>query len=204
MGAPKAVPSQASTTEQKAEPVVASVKSGGTAGAVQASGREADSTSLSSPTAAETTEVETETVSPEKPEPEQKVAGIVEDSETLANVVVSDSQNLPNQEEIEADEEQDFGTTTEQAVLKEDADDDTEETTEPEKDHSADDETAEPEPIYGSLPNDDGFDEEATQISDLNLKNPLALGKPQMAESRKVKNKDKKFNPFGIFRRSKK
>ncbi len=196
MAAPGA-PSKTSKTEQKPEPAATSVESGGKTSAIQVSGQEAGSTSPAA-------DVKSETASPEKPKPEQKVAGILEDTETLANVVVSDSQNLPDEEDFKVEEEQDFGAVTEQAVLNEEAANGAEKSPEPEKDHSDDSETSEPEPIYGSLPTDDGFDEEATQISDLNLKNPLALGKPQMAESRKVKNKDKKFNPFGIFKRSKK
>jgi len=46
------------------------------------------------------------------------------------------------------------------------------------------------------------FDDEATQISDLSLKNSLPLAKPQMAESRKVKAKRGKFSLFGWLKKS--
>ena len=60
------------------------------------------------------------------------------------------------------------------------------------------------QPAYGSLSNNEGFDEEATQVSDLSLKSPLPLGRPQMAESRKVKGRKGGFSLFGIFRKRKK
>jgi signal recognition particle receptor subunit beta len=144
-------------------------------------------------------------------EEKRQVAGIVEDSETLANVVVSDSQNLPNQDDDEGDG--DLEETTERAVLREEAtlDESGEESSEIlsnsdelAKDQSAKESTSEREPIYGNLPDDQGYDDESTQVSDLNLKNPLPLGKPQMAESRKVKNKNKKFSLLGMFKKPKK
>jgi len=46
------------------------------------------------------------------------------------------------------------------------------------------------------------FDDEATQISDLSLKMPLPLGKPQMAESRKIRAKKGKFSLFGWLKKS--
>lgn len=142
----------------------------------------------------------------EEAESKRQVAGLVEDSEVLANVVVSDSQNLP-QEDDEAPEENNLEDTTERAVLKDEAEISAareQENTEANKEVELPDGYGEepksvPEPIYGTLPENDGFDEESTQISDLNLKNPLPLGKPQMAESRKVKNKRRKFSLFGLF-----
>jgi mutual gliding-motility protein MglA len=55
-------------------------------------------------------------------------------------------------------------------------------------------------PNYGG-----GFSEdEDDELADINLKSSLPLRKPQMAESRKVKNKTGKFNIFGWFKKSKK
>ena len=135
----------------------------------------------------------------------------MEDSDTLANVVVSDSQNLPDATEDEEGED-DLEETTERAVLRDENNID-------DKDYQhtgstnhgitgAEDDT-EGEgnvgaPLYDKKGGDFNFDEEATQVSDLNLKNPLPLGKPQMAESRKVKNKHRKFGLLGIFKKSKK
>lgn len=142
----------------------------------------------------------------------RKVPGIVEDSETLANVVVSDSQHLPGHEEVE-EGETDLEETTERAVLREETvlDDGEEEPSdilsnsdEISRDQMVGDSKAEREPIYGNLPGSRDFDDESTQMSDLNFKNPLPLGKPQMAESRKVKNKHKKFSLKGLFKKSKK
>ena len=143
----------------------------------------------------------------------RKVPGIVEDSETLANVVVSDSQHLPNHEEVE-EGETDLEETTERAVLKEETVLEDSEEEEPSgilsnsdeisRDQMVGDSKSEREPIYGNLPGSRDFDDESTQMSDLNFKNPLPLGKPQMAESRKVKNKHKKFSLKGLFKKSKK
>jgi mutual gliding-motility protein MglA len=55
-------------------------------------------------------------------------------------------------------------------------------------------------PNYGGGFSDDDDDE----LADINLKSSLPLRKPQMAESRKVKNKTGKFNIFGWFKKSKK
>jgi len=143
----------------------------------------------------------------------REVPGIVEDSETLANVVVSDSQHLPGHEEVE-EGETDLEETTERAVLREETvlEDGEEEQSsgilsnsdELSRDQMVGEPKAEREPIYGNLPGSQDFDDESTQMSDLNLKNPLPLGKPQMAESRKVKNKHKKFSLKGLFKKSKK
>ena len=149
----------------------------------------------------------------DEPAPLQKEnkPGIMEDSETLANVVVSDSQNLPDAAE-DGEMDDDMEETTERAVLKETTLDDREEHkagSTPGSDYEeVEDQDSESggirEPLYNTGPEDQNFDEESTQISDLSLKNPLPLGKPQMAESRKVKNKHRKFGLLGIFKKSKK
>lgn len=213
MGAPKAVIPQKPKQE-----LVASVAPGKAAETVQSVNQTSNTVQPPTPpvedlkssetvsSAVETEEASRETV---ENEPEQKVAGIVKDSETLANVVVSDSQKLPDQED-EAVDEQDLEETTERAVLAGDTSTNgTDKNIEAEKENESEqtaqgDEDSLPEPIYGTLSNDDGFDEEATQISDLNLKNPLSLDKPRMAESRKVKNKNRKFSLFGLFKKSRK
>jgi signal recognition particle receptor subunit beta len=142
----------------------------------------------------------------------REVPGIVEDSETLANVVVSDSQHLPGHEEVE-EGETDLEETTERAVLREETvledgevepSDILSNSDELSRDQMVGEPRTEREPLYGNLPGSRDFDDESTQMSDLNFKNPLPLGKPQMAESRKVKNKHKKFSLLGIFKKSKK
>jgi mutual gliding-motility protein MglA len=47
-------------------------------------------------------------------------------------------------------------------------------------------------------------DDEEDELADINLKNTMPLSKPQMAESRKVKNRGGRFNIFGWFKKSKK
>ncbi|UCE66999.1 MAG: GTPase domain-containing protein [Candidatus Zixiibacteriota bacterium] len=216
MGAPNAVKSQ----QPKPEPVGVSVSGSGSTEKTaagdksekpQSSAVQGEAQAISEKTP------ETDTVSPateEKSETEQKreIPGIVEDSDTLANVVVSDSQNLPDEEE-EDTEDGDLEDTTERAILKEETAVDEKAEEEPESSKEADyreqeDSSKESEvvrePLYERSSEDQNFDEEATQISDLNLKNPLPLGKPQMAESRKVKNKRKKFGLLGMFKKSNK
>ena len=134
----------------------------------------------------------------------------MEDSDTLANVVVSDSQNLPDEEEEET-KDGDLEDTTERAILKDETAVDEKGEEEPESLKDAEygepddsDKESVREPLYERSSEDQSFDEEATQLSDLNLKNPLPLGKPQMAESRKVKNKRRKFGLLGIFKKSNK
>jgi hypothetical protein len=126
-------------------------------------------------------------------------------------VVVSDSQNLPGQGEEDGDN--DLEETTERAVLREETTLDNGEEEPSEVLSNSDEITKDPdaggpksarEPIYDNLPENQAYDEESTQVSDLNIKNPLPLGKPQMAESRKVKNKHKKFSLLGLFKKSKK
>ncbi|UCC79216.1 MAG: GTPase domain-containing protein [Candidatus Zixiibacteriota bacterium] len=154
------------------------------------------------------------TVDEEKSEVDEdnKVPGIMEDSETLANVVVSDSQNLPSADDDDA-EDNDLEETTERAVLKgetvlDDKEGQVAESVNQEEDPGTGDGGKKsedvPEPLYDTSSDNQNFDEEATQVSSLNLKNPLPLGKPQMAESRKVKGKHKKFGLFGMFKKSNK
>lgn len=146
---------------------------------------------------------------PEKP-PESRSSepGIVAESNTVTNVVVSDSPER-KAKPVEEPVERNANSSIEQTVLKEENNEATEEEETGQKHPDAvDDREAEDnslyKPSYGNLSGNEGFDEEATQISDLSLKSPLPLGKPQMAESRKVKGKKSKFGLFGIFRRRKK
>lgn len=134
--------------------------------------------------------------------------GIMADSDTRANVVVSDSSDRESKP-VAGPAESNADSATEQAVLKDDAEGTTEEEEIGQKhpdvvnDREAEDDSLH-EPSYGSLSNKEGFDEEATQVSDLSLKSPLPLGRPQMAESRKVKGRKGGFSLFGIFRKRKK
>lgn len=141
-------------------------------------------------------------------DPRRATPGIVAESDTRANVVVSDS---PDQEQIPAPEpvEKEADSTIEQTVLKEEINDEKEEAGGGQEHPDAvdDRETGDDslyKPFYNGLSDSEGFDEEATQVSDLSLKSPLPLGKPQMAESRKVKGKGGKFSLFNIFRKRKK
>lgn len=236
MGAPNAVKPQPAKPEEKPEPVAAAVSNTGateaqaetqteTKAETQAETKAEAKAQIESTVRPETIEKpaaskekistdQLEEVSADLPDsdPKREVAGIVEDSETLAHVVVSDSQNLPNHEDVE-DGDGDLDETTERAVLKEEVtlDGDGEESQgilsnadELAADIPDDESKPDREPIYGNLSDGQGFDEESTQMSDLNFKNPLPLGKPQMAESRKVKNKHKKFSLMGLFKKSKK
>lgn len=143
--------------------------------------------------------------------PEQKhaIPRIEADSDTHTNVVVSDS---PDQEPKPVAEPvgRDTDSAIEQTVLKEEINDTKEEEEEAEQKHpdAGDDrETGDDslyKPFYNGLSDSEGFDEEATQISDLSLKSPMPLGKPQMAESRRVKGKKGRFSFFNLFRKRKK
>ena len=141
-------------------------------------------------------------------EPRRITPGIMAESDTHTNVVVSDSSDQKLKPEAEPAEKA-TDSATEQAVLKEDINGTTEEEETGQKhsdvvnEHEAGDDSLY-KSVYGGLSNSEGFDEEATQISDLSLKNPLPLGRPQMAESRKVKGKRGKLSLFGLFRKRKK
>jgi signal recognition particle receptor subunit beta len=131
---------------------------------------------------------------------------IMKDPNTHANVVVSDYTDY---DDPVAEKKDDVEETTERSVLKDDSDEVDEEVP-PGKQHPdvLDDyqEESEPpsRPLYGGDDGKASFDDEATQISDLTLKDPLTLNKPQMAESRKVKDKRSLFNLFGAFKKKKK
>lgn len=141
---------------------------------------------------------------PGQSEPQQPE--IVKQSQTHTNVVVSD---MPETEETPDEAVDDVEETTEKSVLK----DELEETDNPDlpsgnhPDVIRDDfEESESmlKPLYGGSDGTPTFDEEATQISDLRFKEPLALGKPQMAESRKVKEKKGFLSFFSGFKKRKK
>ena len=140
----------------------------------------------------------------EKP-PENRQPEIVKQSQTHTNVVVSD---MPESEERYQESGDDVEETTEKAILKEDSEENGKISTSTGVHPNVIlDNTEESDPIYRPLYGGSGdnhsFDEEATQISDLRLKDPLALGKPQMAESRKVKEKKGIFGLFGGFKKKK-
>lgn len=217
MGAPNAVKSQPSQPAPQPEAVNAAVPSSGSVMPERVVESPPPAPEMQDPPPAieadrspDLTQASDDTQIEDNSEPRREVAGIVEDSDVLANVVVSDSQNLPEVEEsVEAQEESNLEDTTERAILKDESEISaaaTQVNTGQEgevelTDEYEDNTKSVREPIYGTLPDSDGFDEESTQISNLNLKNPLPLGKPQMAESRKVKNKRRKFNIFGLFKK---
>jgi len=163
-------------------------------------------------------------VEPEQPKSDKP--GIMQDEETLTNVVVSDSQGLPEAEEEEPVKD-DLEETTERSVLREEnvadidpvspdvntevdlADEDIESTA----DNNVEDVSppveniTEPEPIVAEQqvnedkkPSLEDFDEESTDVRELSFNNTLPLRKPQMAESRKVKEK-RRFGFLGLFRK---
>ncbi len=154
----------------------------------------------------------TDQASVQPPEQQRAIPGIETDSDTHTNVVVSDS---PDQEPKPVAESVEKGTDSaiEQTVLKEEIKEEINDTKEGEeagqKYPGAEDDRergddSQYKPFYSGLSDSEGFDEEATQISDLSLKSPMLLGKPQMAESRKVKGKKRKFGLFSLFRKRKK
>jgi signal recognition particle receptor subunit beta len=215
MGAPNAVKPRPPQVEQKPEPVSAAVSSSGTVKPPKKTENHVAASEMTDSRASEASDNQPvveqhaeEAPQEDESESKRQVAGIVEDSEVLANVVVSDSQKLPNDED-ESAEENNLEDTTERAVLQEESDmvgGRSRGAVDHQREIQLSDKYEEEsgsvrEPIYGTLPQNDGFDEESTQISNLNLKNPLPLGKPQMAESRKVKNKRRKFSLFGLFKK---
>ncbi|HBZ01548.1 MAG TPA: hypothetical protein DEO84_09550 [candidate division Zixibacteria bacterium] len=62
----------------------------------------------------------------------------------------------------------------------------------------------EPKNSWPSYQDESFSDDEDEELADINLKNSMPFRKPQMAESRKVKNRTGKFNIFGWFKKSKK
>jgi len=133
---------------------------------------------------------------------------IVSSANTHTNVVVSD---MPAEsEERYADDGEDIEETTEKSVLKEDVDetpakDDPIAKKHPDiiDDYSTEESESLYQPLYGGTGDSKTFDEESTQVSNMGLREPLSLGKPQMAESRKVKGKRGKFGFLNIFKRNK-
>ncbi len=142
--------------------------------------------------------------SPEEPVVVQQPE-IVMQSQTHTNVVVSD---MPESEESRGEDSDDIEETTEKSVLREDPEDNGKNATSS-RIHpdiiDDDSEAREPmyKPLYGGAEEKHSFDEESTQLSDLRLKQPLALGKPQMAESRKVKERRGILGLFGGFKKKK-
>lgn len=140
----------------------------------------------------------------EPPEPEEPPK-IVSEADTHTNVVVSDSSELESETDYDS-VESGTDSVTEQAVLH-----DEHEAVEAVK--TEDSSIEHPDilvedadkaellpPVHESDEEPlvmEEFDAEATQVSNMSLKNPLSLGKPQMAESKKVK--DKKRRWFGLF-----
>jgi hypothetical protein len=136
-------------------------------------------------------------------------AAIISDPETSARIVVSDHPSEKKSSHDETRNSYAVDETTERAILQPEA---------PEPEPKAPAEPAElnltndycevdkkpesPQPnyLYGGGIKDD----EATTITDIDLTGPMVLGKPQMAESRKVKGKRGHFNIMGWFKKSKK
>jgi signal recognition particle receptor subunit beta len=137
-------------------------------------------------------------------------AAIIAESDTRTTVVVSDTHEDKKAHKEETPSQESLEETTEKAVL--DGEPSEPETkTEPElvkpvdgryviEDQPYRDLT---EPRYGAPMTGGSFNQESTQIADFDLKSPMPLGKPQMAESRKVKGKGA-LGLFGIFRKKKK
>jgi hypothetical protein len=129
-------------------------------------------------------------------------------SDIPARVVVSDAPEDENHDHEESEIQSNVEETTERAEIKEE---------EPEPvaseavigqvpgltnqyyDSESEVQSTQPKswPSYGGMDDSD-------ELSTINLKSPLPLRKPQMAESRKVKNKGGKFNLFGWLKKSKK
>lgn len=140
-----------------------------------------------------------------KAEPAEQ-PGIVKDSGHHANVVVNDT---PEPDERAEDADDDVEETTERSVLRDEHEEPDAPLTPVGRhpdvlDDYVGERKSEYTPLYGEPEKSLSFDEEATQISDLRLKEPLVLGRPQMAESRKVKGKKGKFGLFGVFKKKKK
>jgi mutual gliding-motility protein MglA len=133
-------------------------------------------------------------------------------ADTPARVVVSDTPEEKNHNHEEAQATETPQETTERAVINSEG-------LEPgtksivlaqdfglTHEYSEVETAVQPEP-KNSWPSYDGDsfgDDEEEQLADINLKNSMSLRKPQMAESRKVKNRTGKFNIFGWFKKSKK
>ncbi len=127
-------------------------------------------------------------------------------SDIPARVVVSDAPDDSDRDHEESGPGNDFEETTERAVIQgEPAESGTKGVDVPQEPGlthdfaDSDYQTQDGETkLWGSPVSGSKFNE----LSDLNLNSHLPLRKPQMAESRKVKNKGK-FNLFGMFKKSK-
>ncbi len=135
-------------------------------------------------------------------------AAIIGDSEIPARVVVSDApvEKKPAHEEHRNGDN--LEETTERAVLQGERTDTAIKTpVEPEElsltnDYCEVDSKPQPEApkyVYGRTLIEDDSD----SVSEIDLKGPMMLAKPQMAESRKVKGKRGRFNILGWFKKSK-
>jgi mutual gliding-motility protein MglA len=134
-------------------------------------------------------------------------------SDIPARVVVSDAQDDKPQPREEAEHTSVIEETTEKAVIRDEA---------PESgtksivvtqdfglthDFSVAETKEEASQGKGWLSYDSNksfSDDDKDEIEDINLRSALPLRKPQMAESRKVKNRTGKFNILGWFKKSKK
>jgi signal recognition particle receptor subunit beta len=130
-------------------------------------------------------------------------------SDIPARVVVSDAPEDTSNDHEQVKPHEDLEETTEKAVIKDEPVEldtrspiQTEDLKLTNEYHDVDPhaQTAETRvwPSYGR-----GFGE-SDEMSNINLKSSLPLRKPQMAESRKVKNKGGKFSLFGWLKKSKK
>ena len=144
--------------------------------------------------------------SAESETPTAKDPDIVRQSATHTNVVVSDA---PESEEFYNEPAEDMEETTEKSVFKEDVEEPGGDAKFARKHPDVIDDQPEAgdsiyQPLYGGSSDGQVFDEEATQLSNFSMREPLILSKPQMAESRKVKGKKGKFGFFGVFKKKKK
>ena len=148
----------------------------------------------------------------EKPSKPEIPPRIVNDSDTHTNVVVSDTSETESQGDEDSVESA-TDSVTEQAVLQEESGagapvaEEVPAASHPDvlSDHEKREEPlASPSGTYQESSVVGDFDSEATQISNMSLKNPLSLGKPQMAESKKVKDKKRWFGLFGSRKKRKK
>jgi len=140
----------------------------------------------------------------------EKEPEIIKQSSTHTNVVVSDMPDSEERFESEPEVGEDIEETTEKSVLKDESENASKGAASLPKhpdvimDDSSDESETLYKPLYGGSVKQQPFDEEATQISNLKLKEPLILGKPQMAESRKVKGRKGILGLFGGFKKRKK
>ncbi len=131
---------------------------------------------------------------------------IVSEAEVHTTVVVSDNPEKQNGEQT-AQKKDDLEETTERSILKDESPSSeiqpevAAETKSIKKSKYVLDDIPD-DVLYGKKAQKENFDEEATQISEIVIKNPLPLGKPQMAESRKIRAKKGKFSLFKWLKKS--